>query len=832
MINSLRAAALLFLLVSNLAAVPEEWRDIRLARNASPQLQDAAGFIASRIAIDAAHAPQIHSTSLWQRSSDGIVIGARPAHPAFDPDPVIDEILIVREGGRWSIHGKDNVSTAMAVYRFAELMLGWYQLQPGQLGLARSSQRPSAEDLQAWPDGIVLHERAGFASRNLSGLGNFSDAPNWALYNRLRERFSYNHTVHRLVTPELFESRPHWFAKDAQGQPMVPPFPEPNGYNDHPDLTEQEVRDWHVDQVVREIVRGTPLQSPQPLPEPFSPGNPRWQLSPGLLSVSLGLGDSFIFGEFDADEPLRASGWFRRYPDWSPLVFDYSNEIAERALAQYNALPWARGPKPPLYFGTLAYLLWEEVPPFPVQPNIVPILTFDRSQWYDAKARADDLATVRRWADMGTDYLGTWDYLFGIGFFVPRSMVGIVSDSVPALADAGVNAYYSQIGATWPFDGHTNWLLARLLWQPDADPDALLDLYFDAFYGPAAPHTRAFFDLAEQQWMSQQAEGWWLRFWKDPWQAALFLDDGLLDQLADHLSAAQQALHRHGAEPVFHQRLTELHDAFAICSAFVRFHSAVWELQADLPELRLSAEALGPWTQLAETAFTERTLFHHLVKTRADSNPRMQYFRDTKWVELYDSFASILLEAATLHPSARLTNLLQAVDPALADGFAPVIRTPQPVLYDTDFSDLDNPRIWTPHMLPAEGVAIEKAGSDGGLTVRNARRASAHQLFNATPGRLYHASLEIEADQSPSGQLYLQVQFYNADQKRIATTPASRFAPVAVAGRKQIIHSSLVAPEGTAFGRLFIRFFEMDPYSSAVLHSVNVQEFRPAEDPR
>jgi hypothetical protein len=713
----------------------------------------------------------------------------------------------------------------MAIHRFAEHYLGRFQLQPGRLGSVITSP---AADPAAAVDGTVLHEHSGFFSRRLSGLGGRDGAAQWARANLLRERCSYNHTTHRLVTPEMFEERGHWFAKDAAGQPMRPPFAVPHGYNDHPDLTQQEVRDWHVDQVMRQLAAATPLQAPH-LPPPYTPARDI-QRSPGMLSISLGLGDSFIFGHFADDHPLAPAGWFRRWPDWSPLVFDYSNEVAARVRQQFQALPWP-GQRPSLYFGVLAYLLWEQVPPFAVEPDIVPILTFDRSQWYDPEARQDDLDTVRRWAAMGTDFVGTWDYFFGFGFFIPRSMSGIISDAIPALHAAGVDAYFSQIAATWPYDGHTNWLLARLLWDPTADPDALLDFYFNAFFGPAATPVREFFAIAEAQWMAQGGTGWWLRHWKDPWQAGL-LPSSLLDTMADKLRAASAAV-----EPVsVHDlRLAELREAFALTGAFIRYHEAIWQLHQLLNEHSLTRAPLDPdkAARLARSALIERNTFTSLAAATR-GHPRMNYYNDTSWVLRYDAFAGLLTAAirsaqqqqpwndAASTSVVQLMQVLDAVDPTTAAAVREA-QPSRPALFDTDFSHFSNPRVWTPQSLPSEGLTI-RAEDDGGLFVNNARRASVHQLFHAEPGAVYHAVMDVSTAQSLTGEVYIQLQFYDADQQQIASTPRSRIAPTAAYGELQRLHAVLKAPAETAFGRIFIRFYELDPETPAHLSRVTVEQ--------
>ena len=48
------------------------------------------------------------------------------------------------------------------------------------------------------------------------------------------------------------------------------------------------------------------------------------------------------------------------------------------------------------------------------------------------------------------------------------------------------------------------WLQAKLLWNPDADADALIDTYLKACYGPAAKHMREYIDVMEHARLRQR----------------------------------------------------------------------------------------------------------------------------------------------------------------------------------------------------------------------------------------------------------------------------------------------------------------------------------------
>jgi hypothetical protein len=89
-----------------------------------------------------------------------------------------------------------------------------------------------------------------------------------------------------------------------------------------------------------------------------------------------------------ADRLGAGGGWFRGRPDFSNLVFGFTNRVAED-LARTH---------PDKYVGALAYYWCENAPDFPLEPNVIPFLTADRSQGYDEAFRAEEAALQRRWA--------------------------------------------------------------------------------------------------------------------------------------------------------------------------------------------------------------------------------------------------------------------------------------------------------------------------------------------------------------------------------------------------------------------------------------------------
>jgi hypothetical protein len=816
------------------AALPEGYETLYLNRHASTEVKAAAADLAGLMERQFGATPEIARVPLWGRGK-GIVIGPEAQHAAFDQDPLTDEILIERTGHGLAIIGSDNTSTCFAIFRFAEEFLGWRYYQPGELGLERLDSAPETPSVDG-SSSVLLLEKASYLSRNPSSMGRNLDGLDWQAWHGLRERFYYNHTLHRLLPPTEFDQHPEWFAKDENGKPMRPPYyPNVHGYNDHPDLSREEVRSWTIEKTLEALEAATPFKRATSTSE-VTTNFPPVRQSPGMVSTSISLGDSFVFGSFDDDYPWKPDGYFRRWPDWSNHVFAYSNAVAEGIEQGLNSGTWGTGGRPDLYIGTLAYLNWENVPDFAIHPAIVPYLTFDRSQWYDAEAKADDLQTVSEWNQTAAPFLGTWDYLFGYGFLIPRSMQGIVSESIPALHARGVRAYFSQIAAIWPYDGHTNWLITRLLWNVDSDASALLNEYFREYYGPASEPMRAFFDRAESIWMQQTGSGWWLRYWKDPWQAGLWKQEdlavcgNLLDQALGSAQTAQPS--SDGLNPDrFAMRIEQTRVLFNLTQAFHQYQSLCWQLQVvdwdAAPRDRL-IEAV----QLAENAIAAKSRMAAARDAAVRQTPLASYCSDLEWVFRYDSLGASManisrnLELRVKNdptPAIQLNRLLSiwAQSQGMQWNTAAQMTWTQ-VLNDRSFAQVDNPRIWYRQFMDSENMEQAARDNPSGFIARNVRRGHLYQLFAAQPGDFYLGQVNVDTNQSLTGEVYIRLDFFNAEHKLLAESRRARIAPVEQAGSRQTLHALMQAPANAAYGRLFIRFYEMDQGSEAALDSAGV----------
>ena len=110
---------------------------------------------------------------------------------------------------------------------------------------------------------------------------------------------------------------------------------------------------------------------------------------------------------------------------------------------------------------------------------------------------------IRGWAAQ-TDRLYVWDYVTDFSHYPgtwPNG--GVLRENARFFRDNGVKALFEQgdyNGANGDYAELKAWLLAKYLWNPEADEKALLDDFFPGYYGAAAPFVRRHYETAIRRW--------------------------------------------------------------------------------------------------------------------------------------------------------------------------------------------------------------------------------------------------------------------------------------------------------------------------------------------
>ena len=357
---------------------------------------------------------------------------------------------------------------------------------------------------------------------------------------------------------------------------------------------------------------------------------------------------------------------------------------------------------------------------------------------------------------------------------------------------------------------------------------------------------KGFFDAAERTWMEQKGEGWWLRYWKNPWQAALWSDSTLREMQAHLDEATAQANMAEDSPPNdalsrtrFADRIHQTADLFQLTRTFIKFQKLSWTLQAKEWE-QASSEELLVGLEIAEEAIETRA---RLVETSAEvrgRHPNSASAHDLSWVFRYDSIGgslgAIALRIAELNLNSGTTlemagALVEKWNSALGYSGLPTFEIGHQKLSDVGLAASGDRRVWRRQHLSSAGMEMDSDPKGSGFFAKNVRRGHIYQAFTAKGGHFYLGRLKLKSRQSPSGEVYIRLDFFDESGKLLVKSTRGRLAPVAEFGEFHNIRTLIKAPDSAAFGRLMIRFYEMDQGSRADLIHAEVQDLGPAQSP-
>jgi len=110
-----------------------------------------------------------------------------------------------------------------------------------------------------------------------------------------------------------------------------------------------------------------------------------------------------------------------------------------------------------------------------------------------------------------TDNLYVWDYVtdFG-GYTTPFANVFSLQGNLMLFKRSGAKFVFEQgdmDGCHGDFAELKAWLLAKWMWNPEVEPEMLLDDFFCGYYGPAAKYVREYFDYVHRLQCEKLADG-------------------------------------------------------------------------------------------------------------------------------------------------------------------------------------------------------------------------------------------------------------------------------------------------------------------------------------
>jgi len=268
---------------------------------------------------------------------------------------------------------------------------------------------------------------------------------------------AFVHTlVGTLIPTESFETNPEWFAEmDGRRHP------------DQPCCTHPEVIDTVI-RKTRALLKADPQAS--------------------LISISQN--DNHTYCRCARCEPIN----LHEGSPAGPLLM-LVNAVAEALADEF----------PKVSFDTLAYL-FSRRPPRHIRPHprvIVRLCSFECDFLHPLNHpnNAPFFKDLVGWSKI-CDRLYIWDYVTNYAhFLLPHPDWPVLADNIRLFRRYHVRGVFEQANNSslgGEFAELRGWVLARLLWNPDRDPDALIREFLDGYYGPAAPWIAGYLQLLVQ----------------------------------------------------------------------------------------------------------------------------------------------------------------------------------------------------------------------------------------------------------------------------------------------------------------------------------------------
>jgi hypothetical protein len=217
-------------------------------------------------------------------------------------------------------------------------------------------------------------------------------------------------------------------------------------------------------------------------------------------------------------------------------------------LRYVNALAEQIGKKhPDKLIDTLAYT-YTEVPPATTRPRpnvrirLCPIAACEAHPYEECPYNAYFMKNLRAWSKI-TDRLYIWHYITNFAhYLLPFPDFDELAADLAMYKRQGVVGVFLE-GAVTKGGGADNaelrsYVIAKLLWDPGADLNKLVDEFLETCYSKAARPMRAYFDLLHRQVRAGEG-GRHVWIWDPP--AAPYLNDEFLARARELFRQAEQA---------------------------------------------------------------------------------------------------------------------------------------------------------------------------------------------------------------------------------------------------------------------------------------------------
>jgi len=272
------------------------------------------------------------------------------------------------------------------------------------------------------------------------------------------------------------------------------------------------------------------------------------------------------------------------------LLLRFVNAVAEDIEGEF----------PNVAIDTLAYQ-YTRKPPKLTKPRRNVIVRLCSIECSFSKPLADERNKTFRddivgWSKIA-DRLYIWDYTTNFRHYVmPHPNLRVLGPNVRFFADHNVKGIFEQ--GAYTSNGAEMaelraWVLAKLLWNPNLDGQKLIDEFVEGYYGPAAPHIKAYLNVTHD---AVEAAGDHLGCFSE--HTAKFLSFETLSKGWTHLKAAEQAV-QNDTDLKFRVQVAQLPVIYTFLVRWDEMRAAAQTAGADWPMPESAKAAYDQFTNIA-----------------------------------------------------------------------------------------------------------------------------------------------------------------------------------------------------------------------------------------
>ena len=391
------------------------------------------------------------------------------------PDPRVaklndDGFLIHREGAAIAITGHTANATYYGAVAFLDRYAGVRFYMPGDLWTSRSARH------------IVVFDGKDFLSQPfvVSGfMTGFNTKPqgddDWLnkIGGSRRKGGTHQHNLYTIFPPEKFAATHPEIYPIYDGQRYIP-----KDGND---------QNWQID-----------FTEPYTLEAAKQTITEYFQKTPDALYIAVSVNDSYHWSESERNQKIIAE--FQARDPKGQYTIAATSDIYWRFMNQLAA--WLKEKFPNKLLVALAYAPTSTAPSYKIADNIVVFTNLHLSELpYYLDTPGKPPAALSQWLAVAKHF-GNHEWYEGIGFLLPRFYSGYWSQFLRLLTKHFDSTFMHAEGyPNWGFDGPKYYFLAKMWWDPQADPKALTRQFCDDLFGPAAKAMNDYFTQLEALWI-------------------------------------------------------------------------------------------------------------------------------------------------------------------------------------------------------------------------------------------------------------------------------------------------------------------------------------------